>query len=449
MESKTGVKTLDKISEIPLVTSAIKNASDYYDSLKQKNALTRTSCNFAEIYLRTVAYAATPITTMCKKPLDSVDTYLSDKVDMLQASYPIISKPTEHFTSTAYTQVKDIYDKTFKQPVDTFTNIKETSVKKVTDITSFGSNKISDVVKVGSDSLQTLRIYSMYQVSRSARLGFQLVDSCLEVKYAKMLTTPVLDFTEKSVDNWLNDKKLEEDESAELTSEHSTTLTRLYGINNRVAKHLYAVSLSQLERLSIHFESTLAQLRLLKQVSDNFYANSKNRLVNGMQTNTTTLKGMCNNLVNGQKISRFDALCRNYYKVVLEDVNAMVNRYMELVKTFPIVANGTMFSKLTGELMTKLNTEPLTSMLKSSIDRLSFVHSSIVAFINQKFQPQSLSRNEVVADEIKPLKSFYQVPEESPQYLSRNEVVADEIKPLKSSYNVPEDMSLIDEFESN
>ena len=68
MESKTGVKTLDKISEIPLVTSAIKNASDYYESIKQKNALTRTSCNLAEIYLRTVAYAATPITTMCKKP---------------------------------------------------------------------------------------------------------------------------------------------------------------------------------------------------------------------------------------------------------------------------------------------------------------------------------------------------------------------------------------------
>jgi hypothetical protein len=159
------------------------------------------------------------------------------------------------------------------------------------------------VVKVGSDSLQTLRIYSMDQVSKSARLGFQLVDSCLEVKYAKMLTTPVLDFTEKSVNNWLNDKKLEEDESAEIVCEHTTTLTRLYGINNRVAKHLYAVSLSHLERLSIHFESTLAQLRLLKQVSDNFYANSNNRLVNGMQTNATTLKGMCNNLVNGQTIS--------------------------------------------------------------------------------------------------------------------------------------------------
>lgn len=161
------------------------------------------------------------------------------------------------------------------------------------------------MVKVGSDSLQTLRIYSMDQVGKSARLGFQLVDTCLEVKYAKMLTTPLLDFTEKSVNNWLNDKKqFDEDEDLmELTSEHATTLTRLCDINNRVAKHLYAASLSQLERLSQHFESTLAQLRLLKQVSDNFYANSKNKFVNGIQTNTTSLKSMCNNLVNGQTIS--------------------------------------------------------------------------------------------------------------------------------------------------
>lgn len=161
---------------------------------------------------------------------------------------------------------------------------------------------MSDVVKVGSDSLQTLRVYSMGQVSKSARLGFQLVDSCLEVKYAKMLTTPVLDFTEKSLNSWLNDRN-DEDSLISLTSDNATTLTRIYDINNRVAKHLYATTLSQLERLSVHFESTLAQLRLLKQVSDNFYANSKSKLVNGIQTNTTTLKSMCNNLVNGQTIS--------------------------------------------------------------------------------------------------------------------------------------------------
>ena len=68
MEAKTNIKTINKLNEIPVVNSAVKNASGYYESIKQKNILTRTSCNLAEIYLRTVAYAATPITSICKKP---------------------------------------------------------------------------------------------------------------------------------------------------------------------------------------------------------------------------------------------------------------------------------------------------------------------------------------------------------------------------------------------
>jgi hypothetical protein len=66
--SLSGIKTIDRLAEIPVVNTAITNVTDYYGSMKQKNILLRTSCNLAELSFKTMAFAATPITTICKKP---------------------------------------------------------------------------------------------------------------------------------------------------------------------------------------------------------------------------------------------------------------------------------------------------------------------------------------------------------------------------------------------
>ena len=67
-ENRTGIKTLNKITEIPVVNSALNNVTDYYGQFKGKNALLRTSCNLAELSLRTMKFASTPITYLCNKP---------------------------------------------------------------------------------------------------------------------------------------------------------------------------------------------------------------------------------------------------------------------------------------------------------------------------------------------------------------------------------------------
>jgi hypothetical protein len=68
MDSKTGIKTVDKLSEIPVVNSAVTTATDYYGKVKETNSLLRTSCNLAELSFKTFKFAATPITYLCKKP---------------------------------------------------------------------------------------------------------------------------------------------------------------------------------------------------------------------------------------------------------------------------------------------------------------------------------------------------------------------------------------------
>lgn len=67
-ESRTGIKTIDRLSEIPVVNSALTNVTDMYEKAKEKNVLLRTSFNLAELSFKTMAFAATPITSLVRKP---------------------------------------------------------------------------------------------------------------------------------------------------------------------------------------------------------------------------------------------------------------------------------------------------------------------------------------------------------------------------------------------
>lgn len=66
--NKTGIKTIDAISEIPVVNSALNNVTEYYGKVKERNFLLRTSLNLAEMSVNVMSLAATPITSLCKKP---------------------------------------------------------------------------------------------------------------------------------------------------------------------------------------------------------------------------------------------------------------------------------------------------------------------------------------------------------------------------------------------
>lgn len=64
----TGLKTIDKIAEIPVVDSAFNKVNDMYGQIKDRNSLLRTGCNLAEMSLKTLKFASTPITTFMQKP---------------------------------------------------------------------------------------------------------------------------------------------------------------------------------------------------------------------------------------------------------------------------------------------------------------------------------------------------------------------------------------------
>ena len=67
MESKSGIKTIDKLSEIPVVNSAYNNIADYYGKAKDTNFITKSSCNLAEFTFKTMVFASQPLTYLFKK----------------------------------------------------------------------------------------------------------------------------------------------------------------------------------------------------------------------------------------------------------------------------------------------------------------------------------------------------------------------------------------------
>lgn len=377
----TGIKTIDRLADIPIVNTAFANVTDYYVRVKDKNCLWRTSLNLAELSFRTMAFAATPLTSLAKKPILSVDSYLCEKVDELEHNYPSIIKPTEQLTANAYTQAKEVYDKTLKQPIDTLSSIKEKTV-------AYGNDTMNSIVKKGTSSIDSVRLYSFEKIHESADLGIRCADSVLENKYAKWFTKPALDLYEKSL-QYIIPFQSEDSSALSAPGDDSNTLKRIYDINSRVYKHLYQTTFTQLSALHLQFESTIKKLQAIKDVLEFAYTDSKER-INSAFTNVSknTLVSQCATYIDKNKISleKIDGIAKVYSYAVLNEVKQMIDKYMGLVKNFPVVFNGTKLKQSLETLMSQVNKESFGTFLASTIDQLKKMNQTLMAYTSQMFQ---------------------------------------------------------------
>lgn len=342
--NKTGIKTLDKITELPVVSSAINNVTDYYGQFKEKNVLLRTSCNLAELSLKTMKFASSPITSLCKKPIESVDTYLAEQVDFIETKYPLITQPTDQITSAAYSQARGIYDK----PKETL----------------------------------------YYTVSTAATCGGKVLESCLDNRYAKMVCNPVLDFTEKNLNYYLPTPSIYEEAD-------QGTVRRIYNINRRVYSHVYEATFLQLSKLHKHFEHTIQKLYALKKLTEEIYTLRKEQAmnaVNAVKQNTLVQKCLAFMDKNNISIARIEEISKSYYKSILADVNDIIEKYMCLVKKFPAYLNATQFRTTIENLRNQINKETFSIYLSMSIDYLKQLNQSLISYTNKMIEVAGQSK---------------------------------------------------------
>lgn len=341
MTNKTGIKTLDKITELPVVSSAINNVSDYYGQIKEKNCLLRTSCNLAELSLKTIKFASTPLTTLCKKPIESVDTYLAEQVDFIETKYPMITQPTDQITSAAYNQARGIYDK----PKEAFYNT----------------------------------------VSTAANCGGKVLESCLDNRYAKMVCNPVLDFTEKNLNYYLPTPSIYEEPD-------QGTVKRIFNINRRVYSHVYEATFFQLSKLHKHFEHTIQKLYALKKLTEEIYTLRKEQAVKAIKQNTLVQKCLVYMDSKNISIARIEEISKGYYKSILADVNDIIEKYMSLVKKFPAYLNATQFRTTIENLRSQINKETFSIYLSMSIDYLKQLNQSLICYTNKMIEVAGQSK---------------------------------------------------------
>jgi len=329
--ARTGLKTIDKIADLPVVNTALNNVTGYYESIKDKNYLLGTACNLAEFSFKTMKFASQPITNLCAKQVESVDTFLSEKVDMIENSYPILNKPSEEVTSAAYTQAKGLYEK----GTTMVTNPKDT-------------------------------LYTTATLATAA--GGKVLNTCLDSKYAKMVTNPVLDYTEKTLNNYLSPYATEQDQP---------TVMRIYNINKRVYDHVYDASFIQLKSLHMHFEETIKKMEALRTLVAEMYATNRDKFLS--TASEFTLVKMCQTYLDKNNITLESA--KSYYKALLTDISDILGKYMGLIKTnFPAYLENFQFQSKIDWLKNQMSKENFSIYLSMSIENLKKINESLIEY---------------------------------------------------------------------
>lgn len=348
----TGLKTFDKIAEIPVVDSALNKVTDMYGQMKDRNTLLRTGCNLAEMSLRTLKFASTPITTLMQKPIEQVDTYLSDKVEVLENAYPSITQPTEQIRTAAYTQAKGIYDKT------------------------------ADIYYRPKQTLYTLGDFT---VSTATTCGARVLETCLENRYAKVVTEPALEYAEKTLDYYLP--------ASAAMVEGQGAVTRLYNINKRVYSHVYDATFVQLTKLHMQFERMIEKMMSLRALMEEMYAARKTQVVTAISENTLVQRCQTYLRENNWSLESLEKLSRSYYKAILADVTDILEKYMGLIKTFPAYFSGSQIREKIDFMKNQMNTESFKIYFGMTIDYLKQINDQLVAYTNKMMELAGESKN--------------------------------------------------------
>lgn len=87
---------LTRITNLPIVTSALTSMSDAYQWTKESNALIGYSLGMAEKSVAVAAYTAQPVVNALERPLSAVNSLANQQLDKLEEKMPILTEPSEN-----------------------------------------------------------------------------------------------------------------------------------------------------------------------------------------------------------------------------------------------------------------------------------------------------------------------------------------------------------------
>lgn len=288
---------LTRLSSLPLVTSAIDQATDMYERTKESNRLLKYTLQTAEVGVKKVASTAQPVVTKLEAPINKLNNLACGQLDKLQQNYPIITQSTEQI----YEQTKNLYDIKFKPAVDkvavvtnkvghikTYTTEKIDGVKRYTNgaiqgaktytygkvegvttsttstiqgVKGYTTSAVHGVTNYTTDRVHGAKAYGLGKLSVVREYSTSQMTVALDSVYGKMLTETLdklLQATEDFVDYYLPAE--EESEKDTPIKNGPKTTTRLRTLGSKAKRGVFARALTQFQQLQQQSKEAMVNL---------------------------------------------------------------------------------------------------------------------------------------------------------------------------------------------
>ncbi|XP_014296609.1 lipid storage droplets surface-binding protein 1 isoform X2 [Microplitis demolitor] len=107
------MESVSRISNLPIVETGIKIASNVYNKMKRSNSLINWSLGTAEHSLEFAAESVKPAILMFDGPISSIDHFLCQSIDIVEQRVPYIYLPPQ----LLYTNTREFMNNKFVRPV--------------------------------------------------------------------------------------------------------------------------------------------------------------------------------------------------------------------------------------------------------------------------------------------------------------------------------------------
>jgi len=118
--SEESCRFIYRFQSLPLVNSTCYWLFENYNKIKEKNFVTKCTCDLAETTLKSSIYLAAPIVKKFKSQVNVLDFIACNQLDKLESAFPIIKSQPDMILS----QSKELIKKTVKPAVTRYTNFK-------------------------------------------------------------------------------------------------------------------------------------------------------------------------------------------------------------------------------------------------------------------------------------------------------------------------------------
>ncbi|XP_007899323.1 perilipin-3 [Callorhinchus milii] len=243
-EPETQQSVVERVTNLPLVSSACDTVSAVYDNTKESHPYVKTVCDVAEQGVKTLstvaASGAKPILDKLEPQISAVNEYACRGLDTLEEKLPILNQPEDQV----------------------FVDAKELVTSKVTD----AKDAVTGVVDVAKDAVQE----SLKRTTAAVAEGVHVV---LDSKVGQIVASGVdatLTKSEELIDHYL---PMTQEELAELATsvegseetpgQERSYYVRLGSLSLKVRNRAYQHSVAKIQLVRNSGQETLSQLHHL------------------------------------------------------------------------------------------------------------------------------------------------------------------------------------------